>query len=68
MNTIAHSAFASLARLAGKAKELLLRTMRAVMEARKRRIQYEQQFHCSFDAYREGKDIPALNGDLRSGS
>jgi len=44
------------------------RAIRVVMEARMRRIQYELQFHRSFDAYREGKGIPPLNGDLRSGS
>ena len=38
------------------------------MEARMRRIQYELQFQRSFNAYREDKGIPALNGDLRSGS
>ena len=38
------------------------------MEARLRGIQYELQFHRSFNAYRERKGIPALNGDLRAGS
>jgi hypothetical protein len=68
MSTIAHAALFGALRLAAKARRLAVRTIRAVMEARMRRIQYELQFHRSFNAYREGKDIPAPNGDLRSGS
>ena len=68
MSTIAHSALFGAARLAARAKRLAVRSIRAVMEARMRRIQYELKFQRSFDAYRERKGIPALNGDLRSGS
>jgi hypothetical protein len=68
MSTIAHAALFGAVRLAAKARRLAVRSIRAVMEARMRRIQYELHFHRSFNAYREGKGIPALNGDLRSGS
>jgi hypothetical protein len=51
-----------------KAKRLFLCAIRAMMEARMRRIQYELQFRRSFDAYREGKGIPPLGENLRSGS
>jgi hypothetical protein len=68
MSTIAHSTLFGAVRLAAKARRLAVRAIRAVMEARMRRIQYELQFHRSFDAYRERKGIPPLNGDLRSGS
>ena len=61
MRAIAHAALVGAARLTG-------RCVRAVMEARLRGIQYELQFHRSFNAYRERKGIPALNGDLRAGS
>ena len=68
MSTIARSALFGAARLGASTKRLAIRVIRVAMEARMRRIQYELQFHCSFDAYRERKGIPALNGDLRSGS
>jgi hypothetical protein len=68
MSTIAHSILFDTVRFAARAKRLAVRSVRAVMEARMRRIQYELQFQRSFDAYRERKGIPALNGDLRSGS
>jgi hypothetical protein len=68
MRAIAHAALFSAARLAAKARRLAVRSIHAVMEARMRRIQYELQFQRSFNAYREDKGIPALNGDLRSGS
>jgi hypothetical protein len=54
--------------LVKKAKRMCVRSIRAVTAARMRRVQYELQFHRSFNAYRESKGIPALNGDLRSGS
>jgi hypothetical protein len=68
VNTATHSVLSGATRLGAKAKRLILRSIRAVVEARARRIQYELQFHRSFNAYRESKGIPALNGDLRSGS
>ena len=68
MRAIAHAALIGAARLAARAKRLAVRSIRAVREARLRRIQYELQFHRSFNAYRERKGIPALNGDLRAGS
>jgi hypothetical protein len=68
MRAIAHAALFSAARLAAKARRLAVRSIRAVMEARLRGIQYELQFHRSFNAYRECKGIPALNSDLRAGS
>jgi hypothetical protein len=68
MHAVTHSAVSGATRLAAKAKRLVLRSIRAVMEARMRRIQYELQFRRSFNAYRKGKDIPALNEDLRAGS
>jgi hypothetical protein len=68
MSTIAHSALFGTVRLVKRAKRMCVRSIRAVTEARMRRIQYELQFHRSFNAYRESKGIPALNGDLRSGS
>jgi hypothetical protein len=68
MSTTAHSALFAAVRLAARARRMAVRAIRAVMEARRRRIQYELQFQRSFDAYRERKGIPALNGDLRSGS
>jgi hypothetical protein len=67
MHAIAHAALVG-ARLTAKAKRLVMRSIRAVMEARMRGIQYELQFHRSFNAYRECKGIPALNSDLRAGS
>lgn len=66
--TITHTAATSAVRLFRKARRLLQRSMRAVMEARMRRVQYELQFRRSFDAYRAGKGIPPLNEHLRSGS
>lgn len=68
MTAVTHAAVTSAVRLFGKAKRLFQRSMRAVIEARMRRIQYELQFRRSFDAYRAGKGIPPLNEDLRSGS
>ena len=68
MSTTAHSILFGAVKLAAKARRLAARAIRAVREVRMRRIQYELQFHRSFDAYRERKGIPALNDDLRSGS
>ena len=68
MGTIAHSILFGTVRFTAKAKRMAVRSIRAVMEARMRRVQYELQFHRSFDAYRKAKGIPAPNGDLRSGS
>jgi hypothetical protein len=68
MSTIAHSILFGTVRFAARAKRMAVRSIRAMMEARMRGIQYELQFHRSFDAYREVKGIPAPNGDLRSGS
>jgi hypothetical protein len=68
MSTVTHSVVSAATRLVAKAKRLALRSIRAMTEARMRRIQYELQFRRSFDAYREGKNIPPLIEDLRSGS
>lgn len=62
------SAAKSAFRLFRKTKRLVLRLSRSAIDARMRRIQYERQFRDSFDAYREGKGIPPLSRDLRSGS
>jgi hypothetical protein len=68
MNTTAHPAFVGATKLVTKAKKYVLCAVQAVVEARARRIQQEIEFHRSFNAYREGKGIPPLNEDLRSGS
>jgi hypothetical protein len=68
MNAVPHGAALGATGLVAKAKRPVLCFVRAVMKARMRRIQYELQFRRSFDAYREGKDIPPLIEDLRSGS
>jgi hypothetical protein len=62
------SAAKSTFRLLRKATRLALRSTRRMIDARTRRVQYEREFRGSFDAYREGKGIPPLNQDLRSGS
>jgi hypothetical protein len=68
MHAVTHSAVSGATVLAAKAKRLVLRSIRAAMETRMRRTQNEFQFRRSFDAYREGKNIPPLIEDLRSGS
>ena len=68
MRTIAHAALFGVVRLAERARRMAVRSVRAVMRAGMRRIQYERQFQRSFNAYRERKGIPTLNGDWRSGS
>lgn len=64
----ASSAAKSAVRCFLKATRLVLRSRRSMIEARMRRIQCELQFRDSFNAYREGKGIPPLGDDLRSGS
>ncbi len=58
MNAVLHAAALGATRLLAKTKTLVMSFVRAVIEARMRRVQYELQFQRSFDAYREGKDIP----------
>ena len=68
MSAIVRPTFVSLSGLAANVRRYVLLAIEAVVEAKKRRIRNELEFRRSFDAYREGKNIPPLSDDLRSGS
>jgi len=68
MNAIAHPIFVTASSLAARTKRSFQRAVQTVVDARMRRARHELEFRRSFDAYREGKSIPPLNEDLRTGS
>lgn len=69
MTTATHPVASPAIKAAVSAGGLIQRFIRAMLESRARRIQYELEFHRSFNAYCEANDVPPLNsGHLRSGS
>jgi len=67
MITVNHLIIPAMARVASKAKMIAQRWVRALMDARMRKIQHEIEFHRRLHSYRRLHDMPALTHEDRLG-